>query len=107
MLVGSLEAGFEQGGRGVGAAGVTGALEVGEVVGLRGRCGRVEDGGPGGGGRGAELRELGGVVEGVEVDVGEQEDGYGLRRCGGGEKGGEEGEESEDLQESTSSCALL
>ena len=107
LLLGGAEAGFEEGGRGVDATGSAGALKMVEVGGLSGGGRRVEDGGPGGGGGGAELGEFGGVVEGVEVDVGEQEDGYGLRRCGGGEKGGEEGEESEDLQESTSSCALL
>jgi hypothetical protein len=41
-----------------------------------------------------ELGELGGVVEGVEVDVGEQEDGLvlGSERCGGGE--GQRGDEA-------------
>jgi len=100
------EAGFEEGGGSVDALGAAGGLELGEVGGLGGGRWGVKDGGPTDDGRGAELGEFGGVVEGVEVDVGEQEDGYDLRVGRGGEKGGEEGEESKDLQDSTSGCAL-
>lgn len=71
------ERGFEKSGRCVDAVGRAGALERCEVVGLGGRGRSVEDGGPAGCGGGEELGELGGVVEGIEVDVREQEDGNG------------------------------
>jgi hypothetical protein len=76
--VGSTEASFEQGGGGVDAAGTAGGLELGEVGYLGGGGRRTEDRGPLGDGCGAEFGEFGGVVEGVEVDVREHEDGAGL-----------------------------
>ena len=77
LLAGGAEAGLEQGGRCVDAFGAAGFLEVSEVGCLGGGGGTVEDGGPAGGGRGEECGELGGIVEGIEVDVREQESGDG------------------------------
>jgi len=83
LLMGGAEAGLEQGGRCVDALGVAGFLEVGEVRSLGGRGRTVENGSPAGCGRGEESGEFGGVVEGVEVNIGEEE-----RRHGGGGAGG-------------------
>ena len=77
LLAGGVEEGLEEGGRGVGAFGVAGGLEAIEVGCLGGGGGSVEDSGPVGGGGGAECGELGGVVEGIEVDVREEEGGDG------------------------------
>ena len=98
--MGGGEAGLKQSDGGVDATGAAGALEVSEVVGLSGAGGGVEDGGPGGDGGGAEFGEPGGVVEGIEVDVGEEEDGDGLRGCGLRSREGHEGEGGEEREES-------
>ena len=65
--------------------------------GVGGRAGRGEDGGPFGGGSLVEAGDFGGVVEGVEVDVGEKDGGDGgLGWCGhsygaeGEQEGGDE-----------------
>ena len=102
-VVGGEKAGVEEVERGVDAAGVAGGLELGEVGCLCGGGWCFEDGGPAGDGGGDELRYFGGVVEGVEVDVREHDDGDGLGGRGNGE---DEGEESEELQGITSGCAL-
>lgn len=80
------ERGFEKGGGRVDPPGSAGALELCEVVGLGGRGWRVEDGGPAGCSGGEELGKFGGVVEGIEVDVREQEDGNGGRSERPGER---------------------
>ena len=104
LLAGGVEEGLEEGRRGVGAFGVAGGLEASEVGCLGGGGGSVEDSGPVGGGGGAELLEPGGVVEGIEVDVGEKEGGDGGGVRGGlgrerscGERG--EGEQGDEWQE--------
>lgn len=102
LLVLGVEAGMEQDGGRVDTFSAAGVLELREVGSLGGRGGRVEDGGPGGGGRGAEGGEFSGIVEGIEVDIGEEERGNGGDRKGGrlgvgGE--GVEGKESEEWQE--------
>ena len=57
-----------------------------------GNAGAVEDGGPAIDGFGAELGEFGGVVEGVEVNVREHDDGDGVLGLHGSVEG-QSGEE--------------
>ncbi len=78
LLVSGAKAGLEQGWWRVDAPGAAGLLEVGEVCCLGGRWKTVEDGCPAGRGCGAEGVQLGGIVEGVEVDVGEEENWHGV-----------------------------
>jgi len=79
-----VEAGLEEGGGRIDALGAAGVLEVGEVGGLGGRVGSVEDRGPSCSGCCAQAGEFGGIVEGVEVDIGEEERGDGAGGGGGG-----------------------
>ncbi len=90
-----LQAGLEQCVGGVVAARRAGLLEASEGLGLIGGGGSAEDGVPFGDGGVGELGGFGGIVEGIEVDVAEEEsgDGFILRGCGDGEQQGCSGEE--------------
>jgi hypothetical protein len=71
--VDGVEAGQPEGVGGVDAADGAGGLEGGEVSRLGGGVGLCEDRGPVGGRSRVELRDFGGIVVGIEVDVGEEE----------------------------------
>ena len=79
LLLRGAKAGLQQRDGSVDAPGAAGALQLGKVGGLGGRGRRVEDCRPTGGWGGAELHELGGIVEGIEMNVGEHDDGHGAR----------------------------
>ena len=102
QLSSGVETGLEQLGGRIDALGAAGLLELGEVHCLGGRGRAVENGCPAGCGRGAEGGELRGVVEGIEVDIGEQERGHGVRGLRGrlGLRGkGDDREQGKERQE--------
>ena len=75
-------------------------MQGGKVGGLSECVRRGEDGVPLRGGRGYELRDFGGIVEGIEVDVREHDDGNTLGVRDGDEQ--QEREKSKEFQRSTS-----
>ncbi len=79
LLLSGVKAGLEQRGGRIDSLGAAGLLEVGEVRCLVGRRGTVKNGCPAVCGCGVEGGEPGGIVEGIEVDIREQERGHGVR----------------------------
>ena len=80
-LFGRVKACVQQGLIGVQALGSTAQLNVGKVFGLRGACGLVQNFLPFRDGRRGQASHFGRIMQRIEVQIAQQDDGHCLRGC--------------------------